>query len=480
MAHDVHERDEVTEQLPPTIKVEGATPPDSPTKLDWREAEESVHTTPADAEAFTVAEEAAAVQIDDTKSLPDDEVKQESQTADSEPRPLDKEGAILPDVQFQASMEDSSGVTVQGPDESVMSLIKEKDVVVAEETAKGTDAIAESESEPDAESGGVASEKIHASHETTCDVVQGSHEEEEVESTSPVSNPQPVSSDGTGQNCESELAPETVAETAIDERDGKAQQIPEEILVEIDVAPGEVGNTEEVEDKLPEEQEQSDSDIKTDKKQVGDEETAVEKSEGERREVELAENSPHENIPDSDIPNVTQDRLSRSSAETQVALKIALPFLPLLKNEVLTCVRACDYLPNMFTVNIRLLNTHGDEPTHDTIGTVNFSPISAILMHTDGQLALGPSSTAWRRRHLRRREANPKGHPEVKIAERLRHLAETSAVLEIQVSSGQIRLQVEGAQRGQRRPKGPVLGLGVVSPAGVGGRTGEGPQEGQE
>ena len=101
-------------------------------------------------------------------------------------------------------------------------------------------------------------------------------------------------------------------------------------------------------------------------------------------------------------------------------------------------------------------------------------------MPTDGKLALESSEARWR--HLQRREADPEGHPEVEIAERHRHLVETATIceaFEIQVSSGQIRLQVAG---GQRRPRGgPVLGLGVVGAAGAGGRAGEGgAQEGEE
>ena len=102
-------------------------------------------------------------------------------------------------------------------------------------------------------------------------------------------------------------------------------------------------------------------------------------------------------------------------------------------------------------------------------------------MHTgDGQLDAG--SPEARRGHLQRREANPEGHSEVQVAERHRHLAETPAgrrrqVAQIQVSSVQIRLQVEGAERG---PEGPIFGVRVVGPGGAGQRAGEGPKERQE
>ena len=102
-------------------------------------------------------------------------------------------------------------------------------------------------------------------------------------------------------------------------------------------------------------------------------------------------------------------------------------------------------------------------------------------MHTgDGQLDV--ESPEARRRHLQRREANPEGHPEVQVAERHRNLAETPAGrrrqdTQVQVSSVQIRLKVEGAQR---RPEGPILGVGVVGPGGAGQRAGEGPKERQE
>ena len=416
MAQVESEGDEVTEQLPPAIKVEGADGDVSDTTGIGDdeevpvEAEESVH-SPADTdEVFTVAEEAAAVQMEDTKNLPDeamqeskpDSLKGELEILDEIPEEShsvveasttvekstmsipkiaitdddnvevdlasDEEVSRLPDVQLQTSTEVSSGedatmtcATVKGPDESetssVILLTKEKDVVATED---GPDA-------PTAESdGGVAPEKIDMSpeFEPSGDLEKGSHEEEEEK-----------------------------VELASEERDSKAQQIPEEILVEIDAAPEKVGKIEAVEgeDKLPERQEQCDGDIKADKKQVVD----AEKSECEPGEIEPAdENQPHENIPDSDIPNATQDRQGRrrssscSSAETQVALKIALTYPPLLKNEVLPCVRACDYLLNMLSQTANDSNTHKDELT-TILDTKYIKPLTDFHISYERRWATG-------------------------------------------------------------------------------------------
>ena len=403
------EGDEITEQLPPTIKVEDADGDVRETTGVGNEeeeeevaveAEQSVHTPAADAEVLSAVEEAAAVQIDDTKTL-SDEAKQESEidpqegeTSNDIPESchsvpeastsagistktipkiaitsddngevdlaLDEEVSVaLPEVQPQASLGESSGedasttlrrydasfgvpdmvVTAQVPDESQasseMSLSQEKDVIVAD----GTDVTA-------AEYDGAAVERVESIP---------NEEEEKVESTSPVLGSEPASpvpsTEVTVQNCDDQrsgkLDPEPRAETPSAEHDAEVEKIQEEILVEIEEASDEVGDIEEVvgEETLSEKPEQSHSGIEVDKNEVRDDDSAIDKSDGERREVGPAENQPHENIPDSDIPNATQDRQGRrrssscSSAETQVALKIAFTFPPhILRNKVLTCV----------------------------------------------------------------------------------------------------------------------------------------------
>ena len=376
------EGDEITEQLPPAIRVEDADggvreagiadDEDDGVGHQAVEAEE-VAEAEACADLVARAKEVDSVEGEDVVHMEEDAAP----VADSAAQIFATDAKILPRVNEQepkanSVVEEPSAslvrpamsiprIEVTDDDSGEVSLALDEEVErppeSTEESQGGGDDTAAPLRRYDASFGvpdmvvtapgpdesETPSEKDAIQAEASADV-ETSPREEEGFADKKVETESPGSSNRDSQ-CPDQLVPDASAQTAAEERGGDARQIAEEILVEMDVAPKEVGNVENT--QLPEMHEVSSSENMDDKAKDADVNGAVEKS-GPEDEVQ-----PHEIIPDTDIPSATQDRQGRrrssscSSAETQVALKIALtphPLILFLQSEVLPCERSCDHL----------------------------------------------------------------------------------------------------------------------------------------